>query len=72
MSEEEFRRMCQAHDLTYDYSDDGSVWRRGMAGRDAIRAAARTMDPAVVARIWNEVVDSKLLPDYRAAFYWGG
>lgn len=26
---DEFRRICLAHDWHYDYSDDGSVWRRG-------------------------------------------
>lgn len=72
ITEDEFRSMCQRHDLTFDYSDDGQVWRRGCASRDAIKLAAKDLEPGAAARIWNEVVDTKLLPDYRQQFYWKG
>lgn len=29
MNIKEFEDMVNRHDLTYDYSDDGYVWRRG-------------------------------------------
>jgi predicted nucleic acid-binding Zn-ribbon protein len=32
-----FWRMLRDHDWTFDYSDDGSVWRRGQAELNAIR-----------------------------------
>ena len=72
MSIEEFRRMCQAHDLTYSYFDDGRVWQRGHDQLMTIRAAAKGLPPEEVARVWNEVVDSKLAEGARASFYWRG
>lgn len=72
MTEEQFRQMCIEHDLTYDYSDDGNCWRAGRASMAAIREAAKQLDPEIVRRIWNEVVDSKLVADFRAGFYWKG
>lgn len=72
MTEEQFRQMCIAHDLTYDYSDDHRSWSAGRASMAAIREAAKLLDPEAVRRIWNEVVDSKLVPGFRAGFYWKG
>jgi len=34
----EFWKMLRNHDWTYEYSDDGSVWRRGQKQLDEIRA----------------------------------
>ncbi len=70
VTEEEFRKLCQQHDLTYEYSDDGSVWRRGNETLAKVQAAAKQLDREVAVRIWNEVVDTKLIPEGRAAFYW--
>ena len=67
---EDFRRACEHHDLTYSYSDDGSVWRRGSTDHARIRRAAEKFDRADVERIWNAVVDTKLVPDCRSQFYW--
>ena len=36
-----FDRQCAAHDWTHEYSDDGSVYRRGRAEREALLAAAK-------------------------------
>lgn len=33
---EELSRKCALHDWYYDYSDDHSVWKRGVASRDEI------------------------------------
>lgn len=33
----EFEDALKHHDWYYDYSDDGGVWRRGMAENDRIR-----------------------------------
>jgi hypothetical protein len=65
-----FRTMCQRHDLTYNYSDDGSVWRRGEASLAEVLRVARTLPLEDVARIWNEVVDTKLVERARPQFYW--
>lgn len=66
----QFEDMVNRHDLTYDYSDDGAVWRAGRAQRDAIRALAGELPYADVKRIWDAKVDRTLVPDARAPFYW--
>ena len=71
-TEDEFREMCRAHDLTYQYSDDGGVWRRGGASYARILAAAKELPREVAVRIWNEVVDTKLAEFARASFYGRG
>ena len=70
MTLEEFEAMVNRHDLTYDYSDDGSVWRRGLASENAIREAAKQFPKEDVARIWNAMVDNFLIEEARAPFYW--
>lgn len=67
---EEFREACARHDLTYSYSDDGEVWRRGSANEDRIRKAAEKFPREDVERIWNEIVDQKMREDYCEQFYW--
>ena len=66
----EFTRLCEAHDLTYDYSDDGNTYRRGREQRIAIYDFAKRLDRADAVRIWNEQVDRKLIKDAREPFYW--
>lgn len=70
ITEEEFRTMCRRHDLTYQYSDDHGVWTRGNQSLAQVEAAAQKLPRDVAVRIWNEVVDTKLVPDARAQFYW--
>lgn len=66
----QFEDMVDRHDLTFDYSDDISVWRRGIAERDAIRAAAKELPPEDVERIWNAAADRKLVAEHAPRFYW--
>lgn len=67
---EQFTKLVDSHDLTYAYSDDGSVWRRGCMQEDAIRALAKELPREDVERVWNSMVDRFLIPDARAPFYW--
>lgn len=67
---EDFERACVAHDLTYSYSDDGRWWRAGCESHDRIRKAAEKFERADVERIWNAVVDTKVIPEVREQFYW--
>lgn len=67
---EEFDRACARHDLTYGYSDDHSCWQRGCASEDRIRKAAEKFPREDVERIWNAIVDQKLVPSERERFYW--
>lgn len=70
MDIKEFEEMVNRHDLTYDYSDDGSVWRAGLASFNKIKAAAKQFPIEDVKRIWNEMVDKKLIKEARKPFYW--
>lgn len=68
--EQEFRTLCRQHDLTYEYSDDHFVWQRGSESLAKIRAKAKELPREVAVRIWNEVVDTKLVEDARPMFHW--
>ncbi|HEX2753296.1 MAG TPA: hypothetical protein VHP34_09415 [Alphaproteobacteria bacterium] len=51
--EENYRKLLRAHDWYYDYSDDHSVWKRGVAARDTLNGIRRAIDPE--GTIWNEL-----------------
>ncbi len=65
-----FRQLCQAHDLTYQYSDDNRVWVNGQQERKCIEAAALLIDRETAVKIFNESVDAFLVPEAREGFYW--
>lgn len=67
---EQFETLCRQHDLTYQYSDDGSVYRRGRAEYSAIRSMAAQLPRPDAVRIWNAVVDTKIVEGSREQFYW--
>jgi hypothetical protein len=50
---EEYKNRLKHHDWYYDYSDDGSVWRRGSAERSALNDFQEKFDPLAV--IWNSL-----------------
>lgn len=70
ITEDEFRRMCMAHDLTYQYSDDHRAWQAGSEFASALRRAASQLDRKTAVRIYNEIVDSKIVPQFAHEFYW--
>lgn len=71
MSFEDWSKLVRAHDLTYAYSDDYSVYRRGQAQFDLIVQEAANFPRADVIRVWNtELVDKFLIPEARNEFYW--
>jgi len=67
---EDFERACERHDLTYSYSDDGRWWRAGCESHDRIKKAAAQFSREDVERIWNAVVDTKVVESARSQFYW--
>lgn len=67
---EEFRLLCQAHDLFYEHSDDFSVWKAGDKTYTQICDEAAKFKTEDADRIWNEVVDSKCPVEVRDYFYW--
>ena len=68
-AEEAFLDACIAHDLTYEYSDDHGCWRAGSASLGRLRCMT-DVDKVRAVEIWNAVVDTKVVPDVRAQFYW--
>lgn len=67
-----FRELVRHHDVTYNYSDDGAVWRSGQAERDEIMALAAELPDADVMAIWNENIDRVISEPYRKNWYWSG
>ena len=70
MTEAEFYELCKAHDLTYTFSDDDRYYRAGEASLKRVMAAAKQLPLDVAQRIWNSVVDEKIVEDSRSIFYW--
>lgn len=70
ISEEAFESMVRKHDLTFAFSDDHRVWERGTRTLDEIHAAKALLPREVAVRIWNKVVDEKIVHDSRDLFYW--
>ena len=51
-----FETLLKSHDWTFDFSDDHSVWQRGLAERERLRSIALTLgehDSERVANLWN-------------------
>lgn len=69
-TEAEFEEVCRRHDLTYEYSDDGDVWRAGCRSRDNIIAMANTLGMDRAVPIWNRVCDEKIIAGRAEQFYW--
>lgn len=70
VTEEEFRKLCKNHDLTYEYSDDHRYWTKGNQTLAEVQAKAKELDREVAVRIWNEVVDQKIVEGRRDQWYW--
>lgn len=69
-AELDFKHACERHDLSFDYSDDGAVWRAGAAQYKAIEAMAAELPRDVAVKIWNENVDQKIMEPWRNYYYW--
>lgn len=68
--EEEFSKLCRVHDLTFSFSDDHQVWRRGRSERDALVSFRSTLDERRAVQIFNYHVDTKLIEGAREGFHW--
>jgi len=65
-----FADMCQRHDLTYSYSDDNRAYNKGRSSLSAINAYKSKLAPEVAKKVWNDIVDTKMVEDVRKNFYW--
>lgn len=70
MTFDELTKLIECFDLTYDYSDDIAVWRRGRHELATIINEAQNFPVEDVERVWNENVDRKLIPEVAHDFYW--
>ena len=68
---QDFLKLCLSHDLTYDQSDDYSVFKRGLNEYEKILRLAKDL-PDVSPAIWNYAVDQQIAAPYRALYYWKG
>lgn len=58
--EEHFLGLVWKHDVTYNYSDDINVWRKGAKEKDEICEFARRLIPARAQAIWNSRMDQAI------------
>lgn len=67
---EQFRELVASHDVTFEYSEDITVWRAGRVQRNAILSLAKELPTEVVAEIWNKRMDEYLIADEAPNWYW--
>lgn len=65
-----FRELCEAHDITYDFSDDSTVYRRGDDQYKQIVEVSKQIPRNLAVQIWNETVEKKLLPNAWDDYKW--
>lgn len=70
VTEDVFREMCRRHDITFAQSDDRRAYKRGRDSLLALRVAAEKLPREVAVRVFNEVVDERIRPEFAAQFYW--
>lgn len=69
ITEAEFELMVRNHDLTFMYSDDSEVRRRGRESLLKIRQAVECLPEGVGEAVFNKHVDSTVSESYRKDFY---
>jgi hypothetical protein len=66
-----FTQLVGHHDITFQYSDDHSVWRKGQQERDVITHYANVIGKDVATKIWNDNIDASFSDEAaRKQFYW--
>jgi len=64
-----FELMVRKHDLSFMYSDDSEVRRRGRESLNMIKQAVECLPEGVGEAIFNKHVDSTVSESYRKDFY---
>lgn len=67
---ETFRELCEAHDMLYTWSDDGSVYKRGEEQYADIVEFSKTIPRSVAVQVWNQTVEKKLRQDMWEDYKW--
>jgi hypothetical protein len=68
--QEIFRNMCQAHDLSYVYSDDGKVYSNGEKQYKEIMEFSKKLPLDEAKTIWNEMVEKKVIKHCWGEYKW--
>jgi hypothetical protein len=68
MTIEQFKKLIEEHDLTYEMSDDDRYYRAGRQSLAIIKFESKQFEPDLVIQIWNEQVAKKLVDGYRKQF----
>lgn len=64
-----FTEAVKRHDVTFDYSDDHSVWLRGSAERAELRRMAAELPEGVAAEIWKSHMDKYFTAEEAPRWY---
>lgn len=67
-----FAKAVVRHDITFEYSDDGRVWKKGRAELDHIKELAKAISPERAASIWNMHMDNTFDAEEAPRWYWRG
>lgn len=70
---ETFATLVRQHDVTYQYSDDFSAWKRGSEQRDQIMAIYRAADhrmQCLMVDVWNEIMRRSFAPEWVDEWLW--
>jgi hypothetical protein len=68
--ESKFAAAVRQHDVTFEYSDDGAMWRRGSDQRNVIRSMATFLSEGFVKSTWNKRMDEMFTADEAPRWYW--
>ena len=66
----EFYRLCKAHDLTFEFSDDSRAYHKGLAQKSEIIGYVGLLSREFAIAIWNHVVREKIAPDFVEQYLW--
>lgn len=67
-----FVQKVNRHDVTFAYSDDNSVWRRGQGEKDEIDFLAKQLPLEFVTEVWNKRMDAYFTASEAPRWYWKG
>lgn len=65
-----FEHAVRYHDVSYDYSDDGGVWRRGSAVHTDINSMRNALPDDFAVTVWNARMDQYFVPEEAPRWHW--
>ena len=65
-----FEHVVRWHDVSYEYSDDGSVYRAGSKVKTHINWMRDTLPDDFAVATWNARMDAYFVPEEAPRWYW--